>query len=69
MEVAELLKLSADEIRKMSDGDLRETRSRLRKEIASARMEFALKRGGDTNTVKNLRRMLARVLTVATERA
>ena len=69
MELAELLKLSADEIRKMSDGDLRDTKSRLRKEIAVARIDFALKRSGNTNAVKNLRRMLARVLTIAAERA
>ncbi|MDE3269510.1 MAG: 50S ribosomal protein L29 [Pseudomonadota bacterium] len=63
------MKLSASEIRKMSDGDLRDTRIRLRREIATTRMDVALKRGGDVSGGRKLRRFLARVLTVASERA
>jgi large subunit ribosomal protein L29 len=59
---------NADEIRELSDDELRRRESETRQEIFNLRVQLATQQTTNVARVKMLRRDLARILTLKTER-
>lgn len=64
----DIINLTAIELRKIEDRQLRETEDTIRRKIHDNRMEFFLAASTKTGQQQSLRKSLARVLTVMSER-
>ena len=64
----DITKLTAVELRKVEERQLRETEDAIRRKLHENRMEFFLSASVKTGQQQNLRKSLARVLTIAGER-
>ena len=64
----DIMKLTAAELRKVEERQLRETEDTVRRKLHDNRMEFYLSASVKTGQQQNLRKSLARVLTVMNER-
>ena len=62
-------KLSTEEIRGLDAAGLRETEEQIRKELADVRMDIYSAATAFTGKVRNLRRSLARLMTVKSEKS
>jgi len=63
-----MTKLTAAELRKTEDRQLRETQHSLRRKLLESRLEFFLAASTATGQRRNMRKSLARVLTIVNER-
>ena len=66
--IMDFMKLTAVELRKVDERQLRETEDSVRRKIHDNRMEFYLSASVKTGQQQNLRKSLARVMTVLNER-